>query len=71
MIQVIRSQLQAVVTGQEPRESIIIGILSKSFDILSVTAREASDKLETLAILSDVTVKRSTIDGKYPKPHGK
>ena len=42
--------------------------LSKALDILSVTARVALDLLKALAILSDTTVGRSTVDREDLKP---
>ena len=45
--------------------------LSKSFNIATATARVAPDLLNTLATLSDTTVRRSTIDREDLEPYWK
>ena len=45
--------------------------LSKALDISSATARGAPDLLKALAILSDTTVRRSTVDQEHLKPYWK
>ena len=43
--------------------------LSKALDILSATARVAPDLLKALIILSNTTVRRSTVDREELKPY--
>ena len=45
--------------------------MSKALDISSATALVAPDLLKALAILSDITVTRSAVDEKDPKPNYK
>ena len=45
--------------------------LSKALDILSATARVATDLLKAAAILSDKTVKRLAVDREDLKPYRK
>ena len=42
--------------------------MAKALDISSATARVVLDMLKVLAILSDTTVRRSTVDREDPKP---
>ena len=45
--------------------------MSKALDISSATARVAQDLLKALAILSDTTARRSTVDQEDLKPYWK
>ena len=45
--------------------------MSKALDISSATARVAPDLLKALAIPSDTTVRRSTVDREDLKPYWK
>ena len=51
--------------------SLLKNTLSKALNISSVTAQVAPGLLKTLAILSDTTVRRSTVDWEDLNPHWK